>query len=214
MEDSPVKCRRASTFLPHRAALPLVGILTALATGCGGSSSPGETPVDPATREATSFAAQRTIPDTLVGDLLGRLRAATARFQRLEAADSSGYNAQLTGCMSDPELGGMGVHFGKASAIDAALNPVEPEVLLYEPEPNGRYRLVAVEFVVPYSVQPRNGPAPTLFGREFVPFDDFDLWGLHVWVWSENPAGMFADWNPRVVCDAAPSAAHSSHTKH
>lgn len=197
--------------LPHRFVVPVVGMLTAFAAGCGNYPSSEETPVDPGAREATGVAMQRTTPDTLVGDMLGHLRAATARFQRFAAADSAGYNVQLTGCMSDPTLGGMGVHFGKASAIDATLNPAEPEVLLYEPQSDGRHRLVAGEFVVPYLVQPRSGPAPTLFGREFVPFDEFELWGLHAWVWSENPSGMFATWNPRVGCDAAPVAARSSH---
>jgi len=23
---------------------------------------------------------------------------------------------------------------------------------------------------------------------------------LHVWIWRENPSGMFADWNPTVHC--------------
>jgi len=26
---------------------------------------------------------------------------------------------------------------------------------------------------------------------------------LHAWLWKHNPAGMFDDWNPRVVCPAA-----------
>ena len=25
---------------------------------------------------------------------------------------------------------------------------------------------------------------------------------LHVWAWQSNPNGMFADWNPRVSCEA------------
>ena len=23
---------------------------------------------------------------------------------------------------------------------------------------------------------------------------------MHAWVWKPNPAGMFADWNPNVIC--------------
>ena len=23
---------------------------------------------------------------------------------------------------------------------------------------------------------------------------------MHAWVWKDNPAGMFADWNPDVTC--------------
>jgi hypothetical protein len=147
-----------------------------------------------------------------VADQLGHLRAATARFQTFAAADSAGYSAQITGCMTDPKLGGMGFHFGKPAAIDDKANPLEPEVLLYEPQKNGRPRLVAVEFIIPYSLRPRNGPAPTLFGQPFLRNDGFELWGLHAWIWRNNPAGMFADWNPDVNCDAVPAAARMSHS--
>ena len=114
--------------------------------------------------------------------------------------------------MTDPRLGGMGFHFGKTTAIDATADVLEPEVLLYEPEKNGSLRLVAVEYIIPYALRPRNGPPPTLFGQPFVQNDAFELWGLHAWVWRNNPAGMFADWNPDVNCDAVPAANRSSHT--
>ena len=48
-------------------------------------------------------------------------------------------------------------------------------------------------------------PPPQLFGQTFhlspppapgVPWH----YALHVWVWRQNPSGMFADWNPRVRC--------------
>jgi hypothetical protein len=26
---------------------------------------------------------------------------------------------------------------------------------------------------------------------------------LHVWLWMDNPSGMFAPWNPRVRCPTA-----------
>ena len=159
-------------------------------------------------------ASRGTNPDTLVGTELARLRALTAQFQDLALADRAGYSLPLTGCVSDPMLGGMGFHFGKESAIDGTANPLEPEVLLYEPEANGRLRLVAVEFIVPYTFQPRNGPPPQLFGRDFTPFDGNGVWGLHAWIWRENPAGMFANFNPGVSCDAAPAASRTSHQHH
>ena len=173
----------------------------------------GESP-DAATAPARSAASARSAAESDVGDELARLRAATARFQSFEAAGSAGYSTQITGCMTDPTLGGMGFHFGKPSVIDDTTNPIEPEVLLYEPQTNGRPRLVAVEFILPYAVRPRNGPVPRLFGRPFIQNDEFQLWGLHAWVWRHNPAGMFADWNPDVNCDAAPAAARMSDSSH
>ena len=197
----------------RRLALPLVGLIAAFSIGCGRSSDAGDGSPDAATALVAPGGGINGA-ESDVGKELGKLRAVTARFQSFEAAKSAGYFAQITGCMTDPTLGGMGFHYGKPSAIDNVADPLEPEVLLYEPEKNGRLRLVAVEFILPYSVRPRNGPVPQLFGRPFVQNDEFELWGLHAWVWRNNPAGMFADWNPQVNCDAVPEAARMSHSGH
>jgi hypothetical protein len=145
-----------------------------------------------------------------VGDQLGQLRSVIARFQNIEAAKDAQYNVPLTGCMVDPTLGGMGFHFGKGAAIDGTVNELEPEALLYEPEKNGRLKLVAVEFLVPYDFAPRSGPAPRAFGRDYVQNDAFGVWALHAWIFKNNPSGMFADWNPNVNCDNAPAEARMS----
>jgi hypothetical protein len=60
---------------------------------------------------------------------------------------------------------------------------------------------VAVEYVVPYVFHPRDADPPTLLGRELHQLDGPGVWGLHVWIWHHNPAGMFADFNPRVSCE-------------
>jgi hypothetical protein len=197
----------------RRLAVPLVGLLVAFAIGCGLGSDTSDKSPDAATAPVAPGGAVGGA-ESDVGRELAQLRAVTARFQSFEVASSAGYSAQITGCMTDPTLGGMGFHYGKPSAIDNVADPLEPEVLLYEPQQNGRLRLVAVEFILPYSVRPRNGPVPQLFGRPFIQNDAFELWGLHAWVWRNNPAGMFADWNPQVNCDAVPEAARMSHSGH
>jgi hypothetical protein len=199
-----------TTHLYRRLALPLAWSVTAFAAGCEQFSSPGDASAGAVT-EPASVRGLATNPDTLVGAELARLRTATARFHDIAVADSAGYDIPLTGCMTDATLGGMGFHFGNGGVIDATVNENEPEVLLYEPQANGRLRLVAVEYIVPYTLAPREGPAPTLFGRDFRQNDDFQLWGLHAWVWRHNPAGVFADWNPDVDCDAVPADARMSH---
>ena len=30
--------------------------------------------------------------------------------------------------------------------------------------------------------------------------DGLQVWYLHMWVWRENPAGLFADYHPGVRC--------------
>jgi hypothetical protein len=95
----------------------------------------------------------------------------------------------------------MGFHYGNTALIDGTARVDQPELLLYEPEKNGELGLVAVEYIIPYTFHSRAAAPPVLFGKEFQRNDTFQLWGLHAWVWKENPSGMFASWNPTVNCD-------------
>ena len=143
---------------------------------------------------------------------LAALRRVTARFHRFETATAAGWSAQITPCMTDPGgAGGMGFHYGNISLFNGTVQVDKPELLLYEPEKNGRLRLVAVEYIIPYTFVPRSAAPPVLFGQQFKQNDTFQLWGLHAWVWNENPSGMFASWNPRVTCEHATSVASMSH---
>ena len=68
---------------------------------------------------------------------------------------------------------------------------------------SNRLQLVAVEYIIPYTLRSRSATPPVLFGQQFKQNDAFQLWGLHAWVWRSNPSGLFADWNPSVNCNAA-----------
>ena len=132
---------------------------------------------------------------------LARLRALTAPFHRIEAASAAGWNTPIPGCFSDP-AGGMGYHFGNENLIDGAVDVLEPELLVYEPQANGRMRLVAVEYIVPFDQWTASAP-PRLYGQSFHRNEGFQLWVLHVWHFRNNPSGIFADWNPTVTCEHA-----------
>ncbi len=134
---------------------------------------------------------------------LAALRRLTAPFHNIKNAIAADWNVQLTGCMENPPAGGMGYHYANMGFIDGTAEVNRPQLLLYEPEKNGRMRLVAVEYIIPYSFIPADAPAPMLFGQKFHQNAAFQLWGLHAWVWEHNPSGMFADWNPRVSCKYA-----------
>ncbi len=134
---------------------------------------------------------------------LAALRRLTAPFHNIKNAEAAGWSVQLTGCMENPPAGGMGYHYANTAFIDGTAEVRRPQLLLYEPEKNGRMRLVAVEYIIPYSFVPETAPAPMLFGQKFHQNAAFQLWGLHAWVWEHNPSGMFADWNPRVSCKYA-----------
>ena len=159
----------------------------------------------------TAFAG--TVLATSTQDELARVRKATAQFHRPEAAIDAGYelgylngagNRIITGCIANPTLGAMGYHyFNKALIDDLVIDPLRPEGLVYAPGADGGLKLVAVEYVVPGPASNPAGPAvaPTPFGMDMhilVPQVGFHT--LHAWIWSHNPAGMFAHWNPEVTC--------------
>ena len=178
----------------------------ALLAGCGG---------DPVTTEAnTNILARATAAgegsEASVNKDLAALRRVTASFHDFQSAATAGWSAQITGCMTSPD-GGMGFHYGNVALIDGSVRVEEPELLLYEPEQNGRLRLVAVEYIIPYTAHSRGAAPPVLFGQEFKQNDTFQLWGLHAWVWENNPSGVFANWNPRVTCDHTTSVSTMVH---
>ncbi len=179
----------------------LAGI--ALLAGCGGEPttilSSGD--FQPLASKGSEAAVNRD---------LATLRQATAHFQQFERAKHAGWSAKITDCMSSP-AGGMGLHYGNTALIDGSVRVDEPELLLYEPEKHGRMKLVAVEYIIPYTQVSRDAAPPVLFHQEFTQNDTFQLWGLHVWVWKENPSGLYADWNPRVSCAYATTAVLARH---
>lgn len=136
---------------------------------------------------------------------LAALRNATAPFEQYHAAAGAGYTLLfLNACMADPSgagRGAMGNHYVNPALLDDTVAVASPEALLYEPGPNGEQRLVAVEYVIPRAAWTEAAP-PRLFGRDFT-LNTYDLWALHVWVWKDNPAGLYADWNPSVSCQHA-----------
>jgi hypothetical protein len=146
-------------------------------------------------------------------DELAQVRGATARFHRVEDAIAAGYELGwvngsgvriISGCVSHPTAGAMGYHYFNPQLVaDNAVAALEPEVLVYESAPDGGLKLVAVEWVVrgPNTNPPGVPTAPSVLGMPMhilVPAVGF--WLKHAWIWKNNPAGMFADWNPEVSC--------------
>jgi hypothetical protein len=178
------------------AALILIGVVA-----CG---APDAQPLAVDLAEATTAHARHANgphgPE--VSRWLAGLRQATAQFQTFD--ETTPWDTPLTDCMELPGTGGMGFHYGNLDLIDGVPEEFAPELLVYEPQKNGRMRLVAVEYIVPFDLWPEVGPPPSLHGIDFHRNEAFGLWVLHAWVWKHNPAGMFADWNPNVSCAFAP----------
>jgi hypothetical protein len=139
------------------------------------------------------------------------VREATKRFQDSSVALAEGY-VPTFGCVSGSSEGAMGIHFVNFSLVgDPALNVQTPEILLYEPLPNNRFRLTGVDYLVlsqAWTAANPNGGPPMLMGQLFHLFEApnrFQLpefYTLHVWAWKDNPQGTFSNWNPNVSCDA------------
>jgi hypothetical protein len=148
--------------------------------------------------------------------LVAKVHKATAQFRDINAALAAGF-AQATPCVSGPDFGAMGVHFVLGSRVTAGtLNATQPQALIYEPLPNGAFRLVGVEFIILASVwqtqNPGSAATPALEGHLLNFVDAPNRYGLpafyelHVWAWEQNPVGSFADWNTQVTCDQQPTS--------
>ena len=105
----------------------------------------------------------------------------------------------------------MGMHFVNGSLVDGEMDVKHPEILLYEPLPNGRLRLTGADYLVTkeaWEANPKHKGPPELMGQLFHLFDSPNRFGLpafytlHVWAWKDNPNGTFTNWNPNVSCDA------------
>ena len=146
---------------------------------------------------------------------LAAARAGTAAYHNINAALASGYglstDADGIACIDKPGAGAMGIHYVNGALVgDPAENAATPEALVYEPQPNGRLRLVAVEYVVLQSAwDAGHASPPSLFGQQFTLTPAGNRYGLppfyelHAWLWKHNPRGMFDDWNSNVTCNAA-----------
>lgn len=135
------------------------------------------------------------------GDL-ARVRSATASYQNPAAAQAAGFPTSTPPCLDSLPVGTMGHHYVDRRIVDDKVDVEHPEILLYAPQPDGTQKLAAVEYIIPYRIRPRTETPPRIFDQDMKRQDALNLWYLHVWAWQENPAGLFADWNPTVHCPA------------
>jgi hypothetical protein len=130
--------------------------------------------------------------------LVEHVRSANSRFKDVAVAVSEGY-APIP-CASGIDGGAMGVHYVNQNYLKDQVPDIKrPQAVMYEPMPDGKMALVAVEYITfkgPASLEGQlfnfNG-APNRYGLE--PFYE-----LHVWAWKPNSRGPYADMNPDVSC--------------
>jgi hypothetical protein len=139
--------------------------------------------------------------------------------------------------------GAMGVHYFRPDLLGITAPPSprvngdgthtdfrKPSILIYEPQADGSMELVAVENLVFAHAWRAAGNAerPTFHG---VPYDSMSddpktstdeahmfepHFDRHVWIYRENPRGVFAPFNPAVSCAHHRGAKghHDSHSTH
>ena len=133
---------------------------------------------------------------------VAQVRAATDPFRSLATAQGAGYTAQFpAGCAESPE-GAQAFHYLNEGLVDATVELLRPELVMYEPQADGSMQLIGVDYVVPFGVWTSSAP-PTLLGVPFMRNEPLGVWALHIWAWRANPSGMFAAWNPDVSCEHA-----------
>jgi hypothetical protein len=179
-------------------ALVLIGAVPARALAQGDHSHG----ITPQPQEQTPQQKARS------GALIKAVQEATERFQQPAAAEAEGYALQF-GCVSGSDVGAMGLHFVNGALVgDGEIDLARPEIVLYEPLPNGKLRLTGADYLVLADAwnAKHSGP-PQLMGQLFHLFDSPNRFGLpafytlHVWAWKDNPNGAFVNWNPNVSCE-------------
>ena len=151
---------------------------------------------------------RKAVVDASQNKLEAAIRAATAKYQRFEVALADGYELDPH-CAAHPELGGMGFHAVNFGLVSPVVDPLKPQALVYEPMKNGKLRLVAVEYIMPAEIWDDYNDGPPMLG--LVEFNDHRAPGsggppiphyqLHVWLWKNNPSGMYFPFNPNVSCE-------------
>jgi hypothetical protein len=139
--------------------------------------------------------------------LIDKIRGTTAEFRDVEKAIKAGYG-KFQDCFRNEKIGGMGQHYVSGElAGDDKLDPLKPEAVVYEPREDGSLILVALEYLVfKDKWDPSNSgrKPPVLLEQEFHLKTDIPetppVWVLHIWLWSHNPEGLFADYNPIIYC--------------
>ncbi|MGX9900078.1 hypothetical protein ACW0JT_09440 [Arthrobacter sp. SA17] len=90
-------------------------------------------------------------------ELAAGLRQATAQYHDIDAAFADGY-VQVTPCIP-----GMGIHLAQEERIDGVIDPLAPELLVYMANSQGKYKLVAMEYLA------FGMTAPSVAGVQFDP---------------------------------------------
>lgn len=206
----------------------LVAIISAGAFVSLGAAAPPPDSDEPTLAEVR--AATERFTDVKVAVAEGYIRDP---FDLCDTAEMMGKPAQL---------GAMGIHYFRPDLLGITAPPSprvdgngthtdfrKPAILIYEPQDDGTLELVAVEnlvFAAAWRAAGHREP-PTFQGVAYdTMLDDPDTtldeahnfqphFDRHVWIYRDNPNGVFAQYNPAVTCAEHRGAqGHGTHPVH
>ena len=194
----------------------VVPVLTVIALMPFGAS--GGVKVAPHDHSDHDHSVRHRAVDAAMARELAQVRRATARFHDVDEALAAGYELgwvngsgvrMSRGCVAHPTAGAMGYHYFNAALMaDNGVDALAPEVLVYAPDRDGGLKLVAVEWVVrsAQSNPPGVSAAPSVLGHGHAhpgPAAGAGVLSHPRLGLGPQPAGMFADWNPRSAASLA-----------
>jgi hypothetical protein len=137
------------------------------------------------------------------------------------------------------QLGAMGIHYFRPDLLGITAPPaprvdgngthtdfLKPSILIYEPQEDGTLQLVAVENLVFAAAWRAEGhrepptfhdvPYDTMIDDPNTALDEAHMFqphfDRHVWLYRDNPNGVFAQFNPAVSCkDHQGTQGHGAH---
>lgn len=180
---------------------------------------------------ALAAPASADVPRTQPDQALQQLARQLEPFKDVAYARGQGY-IQTSPCEQRPGLGAMGHHFvrpdllglgprvnGRVNGTGTYTDTDPPAILLYIPDEHGELQLVGIEMLVFKAAWDAENSHPPMFrGREYnlmadnpdTPQDEahgfMPHYDLHIWLFENNPSGLYAQWNPALSCP--PSEAH------
>lgn len=160
-------------------------------------------------------------------EALDAVRSSTEQYRDVKTALADGYVRDWLDACETPyhmgiteDLGVMGIHFLRRDLLGidddetrldvtrTHIDFLQPAALVYEPQADGSLELVALENLVSAAAWEAGGDRepPSFYG---IPFEfraadpgmmTHAQYDLHIWLYRENPSGMFAAYNSNATC--------------
>ncbi|QDP19665.1 hypothetical protein [Sphingomonas xanthus] len=173
----------------------------------------------------TGSAVTADVPRTQPDQALQQLARQLEPYRDVAYATSNGY-IQASPCEAHPTLGAMGHHYvrpdllGLGPPVNGRVNGTgtytgvnPPAILLYVPDGQGGLQLAGIEMLVFAAAwDAANNHPPMYRGRAYNYMADdpntaqdeahgfMPHYDLHVWLFENNPSGLYAQWNPALSC--------------